>query len=76
MGFLSTSVAVLAAVSLSRALSTCASTGSSAQYDYIVVGAGAGGGPVAARLAEAGFSGKRLSECSYCNTTNNYSQYW
>lgn len=26
-----------------------------AEYDYIVVGSGAGGGPVAARLAEAGF---------------------
>lgn len=30
---------------------------SQADYDYIVVGAGAGGGPVAARLAESGFSG-------------------
>ncbi|KAF9026863.1 alcohol oxidase [Hymenopellis radicata] len=29
---------------------------SDADYDYIVVGSGAGGGPVAARLAEAGFS--------------------
>jgi hypothetical protein len=27
-------------------------------YDYIVVGSGTGGGPVAARLAKAGFSGK------------------
>ncbi|KAK7042085.1 choline dehydrogenase [Favolaschia claudopus] len=29
-------------------------------YDYIVVGAGAGGGPVAARLAENGFSGDKF----------------
>lgn len=27
-------------------------------YDYIVVGSGTGGGPVAARLAKAGYSGK------------------
>ncbi|TRM64103.1 hypothetical protein BD626DRAFT_265448 [Schizophyllum amplum] len=37
------------------ALRECPDT-SSAEYDYIVVGAGAGGGPVAARLAETGFS--------------------
>lgn len=35
-----------------------------ADYDYIVVGAGAGGGPVAARLAEAGFSGTASSNMS------------
>lgn len=35
-----------------------------ADYDYIVVGAGAGGGPVAARLAEAGFSGEATSNMS------------
>lgn len=58
MGFFSTSVAVLAAVSLARGLSTCASTGARPQYDYVIVGAGAGGGPLATRLAEAGFSGK------------------
>jgi hypothetical protein len=28
-----------------------------ADYDFVVVGAGVGGGPVAARLAESGFSG-------------------
>jgi choline dehydrogenase len=28
---------------------------STPQYDYIVVGSGAGGGPLAARLARAGF---------------------
>jgi choline dehydrogenase len=28
-----------------------------ADYDYVVIGAGVGGGPLAARLAEAGFSG-------------------
>ena len=28
---------------------------STAQFDYIVVGSGAGGGPLAARLARAGF---------------------
>lgn len=57
MGFFSTSVAVLAAVSLARGLSTCVS-GARPQYDYVIVGAGAGGGPLATRLAEAGFSGK------------------
>jgi hypothetical protein len=30
---------------------------SRADFDYVVVGAGAGGGPLAARLAESGFSG-------------------
>ena len=28
-----------------------------AEYDFVVVGAGAGGGPVAARMAESGYSG-------------------
>jgi hypothetical protein len=35
-------------------------TSDSSIYDYIVVGSGAGGGPVAARLAEHGFSGASL----------------
>ncbi|KAK6988575.1 hypothetical protein R3P38DRAFT_3228481 [Favolaschia claudopus] len=39
----------------SNILPACPSTEDSI-YDYIVVGAGAGGGPVAARLAENGFS--------------------
>ncbi|KAK7006238.1 choline dehydrogenase [Favolaschia claudopus] len=39
----------------SSALPTCSDT-STADYDFVVVGAGVGGGPVAARLAESGFS--------------------
>ncbi|KAJ7144298.1 hypothetical protein C8R44DRAFT_565796, partial [Mycena epipterygia] len=31
----------------------------SPQYDYVVVGSGVGGGPLAARLAENGFTGAR-----------------
>lgn len=38
------------------ALSICPDT-TDAAFDYVVVGAGAGGGPLAARLAESGFSG-------------------
>lgn len=39
---------------------------SHSQYDYIVVGAGAGGGPLAARLAESGFTGlcRRIWPCA------------
>lgn len=34
---------------------------SQAEFDFVVVGAGVGGGPVAARLAERGFSGMNVS---------------
>jgi hypothetical protein len=34
---------------------------SQAMYDFIVVGAGFGGGPVAARFVENGFSGTEFS---------------
>jgi hypothetical protein len=44
-----------------HALEECPNTHSSI-YDYIVVGSGAGGGPIAARLAENGFSGVSLIE--------------
>uniref|UniRef100_A0A0W0FI94 Glucose-methanol-choline oxidoreductase N-terminal domain-containing protein n=1 Tax=Moniliophthora roreri TaxID=221103 RepID=A0A0W0FI94_MONRR len=36
------------------------SSDTGAEYDYVVVGAGAGGGPVAARLAENGYSDPQL----------------
>ena len=39
------------------ALDRCPDT-TAAEYDYVVVGAGAGGGPLAARLAESGFTGR------------------
>ena len=52
-------LAVISSISfiLSQALDSCPDT-STAQYDYVVVGAGAGGGPLAARLAESGFTGQ------------------
>ncbi|KAJ7576067.1 hypothetical protein C8J56DRAFT_1062499 [Mycena floridula] len=37
-------------------LPLCSESSAAATADYVVVGSGAGGGPVAARLAEAGFS--------------------
>ncbi|MBE7182699.1 MAG: GMC family oxidoreductase [Terriglobus roseus] len=33
-----------------------AESNSTAEYDYVIVGSGAGGGPLAARLALAGYS--------------------
>ena len=55
MRFLTSLLLALLAVS-ATALDACPS-GVRADYDYVVVGSGAGGGPVAARLAEAGFTG-------------------
>ncbi|KAL1752828.1 hypothetical protein FB107DRAFT_277338 [Schizophyllum commune] len=46
------SLAVLAATACALG---CCPDNFKAEYDYIVVGSGAGGGPVAARLAETGF---------------------
>lgn len=34
------------------------SSSTETDFDYVVIGAGAGGGPLAARLAESGFSGE------------------
>jgi hypothetical protein len=45
-------------------LEECPNT-ENATYDYIVVGSGAGGGPVAARLAENGFSGTVPGICFF-----------
>jgi choline dehydrogenase len=63
MGQLSTyiSLVILTGVCFAQvSLPACPDT-SQAEYDYVVVGAGAGGGPLAARLAESGFSGIFLS---------------
>ncbi|KAJ7472713.1 hypothetical protein FB451DRAFT_1367600 [Mycena latifolia] len=49
--FISLSIPVLQAASLPA----CPDT-SQSEFDFVVVGAGAGGGPIAARLAESGFS--------------------
>ena len=46
-----------ASVLLAQGLDTCPDT-TTAEYDYVIVGAGAGGGPLAARLAESGFTGQ------------------
>ncbi|KIK68546.1 hypothetical protein GYMLUDRAFT_35990 [Collybiopsis luxurians FD-317 M1] len=37
-------------------LPSCSDTADAPAYDYVIVGAGAGGGPLSSRLAEAGFS--------------------
>lgn len=37
---------------------------SKAEFDFVVVGAGVGGGPVASRLAERGFSGMNVSKAT------------
>ncbi|ETN43201.1 uncharacterized protein HMPREF1541_02360 [Cyphellophora europaea CBS 101466] len=64
LGLLACSVAGLAAVGHQhsherlhrRQNETVAAANSTDEYDYIVVGSGAGGGPLAARLALAGYS--------------------
>lgn len=56
--FLSLLVFLVVSASATDALLPRCPDTSSATYDYVVVGAGAGGGPVAARLAESGFSGE------------------
>jgi hypothetical protein len=53
--FVSLSIHVLQALSL-----PACPPKSDAEFDFVVVGAGVGGGPVAARLAESGFSGTHM----------------
>ena len=43
------------------ALTACPSP-KDTDFDFIVVGGGAGGGPLAARLAESGYSGRYFSK--------------
>ncbi|KAJ7472722.1 hypothetical protein FB451DRAFT_1398918 [Mycena latifolia] len=51
LAFISLSIPVMRAASLPA----CPDT-SQSEFDFVVVGAGVGGGPIAARLAESGFS--------------------
>ena len=65
-----TSVAVLAIIApqtLGASLPNCPDT-TEAVFDYVVVGAGAGGGPLAARLAENGFSGTSTATSTHNRT--------
>lgn len=55
-GFLTLTSLVLRAASLP----TCPDT-SKSDFDFVVVGSGVGGGPLAARLAQSGFSGNTAS---------------
>jgi hypothetical protein len=52
LALISLSIQVLLATSL-----PACPDNSQSEFDFVVVGSGAGGGPVAARLAESGFSG-------------------
>lgn len=47
-------------------LPPCSKTGGSQpDYDFVVIGSGVGGGPLAARLAENGFSGLSYTRQEY-----------
>ncbi|KAK6977663.1 choline dehydrogenase [Favolaschia claudopus] len=73
MIFLKAAFLTLLSSASAFALRKCSSTAHS-EYDYIVVGSGAGGGPVAARLAENGYSVALIEtgvdESSNVNTTS------
>lgn len=64
--WLATAILIVTSV----ALTTCPNP-SKADYDFIIVGSGAGGGPLAARLSESGYSG--MSFCSHVDCFSCYS---
>ena len=56
---------VLATSTFALAAPTACPSPNDADFDFIVVGGGAGGGPLASRLAESGYSGGYLSTSTH-----------